>query len=164
MDAKSVGKFSRYVVDFDVEIEQESVVEKRVPKRQIKTPEDVINQLVDKQSQTELSHTDLVNYFKALYERKYGGTYIVNYTIDSPLIKNKFMKHMTDKAIMEMFEYIIENYERHWATTKFKYPTLRGVISWIGNDALQKMNQEKAYIQQKENCQTMTYDDDLSLL
>lgn len=164
LDSNTVGKFSRYVVDFDVEVSQESTVEKSTAIRQIKTPEEVIQQLKEKQVQKGLSHTDLVNYFKALYELKYGGTYVVNYTMDSPLVKNKFMKSMTDKAIMEMFEYIIDNYERHWYTSKFKYPTLRGVISWIGNDAIQKMKQEQAYIQEKEHCQTVSYDDDLSLL
>lgn len=164
LDSNTVGKFSRYVIDMDVEVEQESVIEINTPKRQLKTPDVVIQQLKEKQVQKGLSHTDLVNYFKALHELKYGGTYIVNYTTDSPLVKNKFMKSMSDQEIMKMFEYIIDNYERHWFTSKFKYPTLRGVISWIGNDALQKMKQEQVYIQEKEQCQLLSYNDDLSLL
>lgn len=86
---------------------------------------------------------DFAMLFKKLYEEEYKIPYSINFRREVPLIKSKLVSCFDEEQICDLFEYIIKNYKSKWANTKYPYPTIPMICSWLGNTAMQLIKQEK---------------------
>lgn len=84
-----------------------------------------------------------VEKFKALFEVKYGFPFVVNYSRDTSLVKKKLMADFTEEQIEKIIEYTIENYEKKWSNTKYPYPTITMICSWLANAVMKELTQEQ---------------------
>lgn len=86
---------------------------------------------------------DYVMKFKKLFEEKYGFPLIVNWSRDTSLIKKKLMAEFEEEDIDAIIDYAIENYEKKWANSKYPYPTISMICTWLGNAVMKELIQEK---------------------
>lgn len=101
---------------------------------------------------------DYSGLFCHLYEEQFGIKYIVSYARDLSLIKNKLMSNFEPEQIMELIEYVIKNYKEKWSKPSYPYPTIPMVCGWLGNTALQCIEQEKQKVQEQEKIAEITAD------
>lgn len=140
-------------------------VEVKEAKKQ-KTPDDIIAYIENQNRGKDLVPYDYIRYFEALYEQTFNIKVISNKKGNVGFvkpIKDKFMSKLSEAEIIEMFKFIVQNYERYWRNGTYQYPTLGAVCSWLGNDALIKMQTEKRQIAEKEAEANIEYDNSFFL-
>lgn len=104
-----------------------------------------IYNLYVKEEEAEKKKTarDYVGKFKYLFEEKYGFPYVVNYARDTSLIKKKLMADFEEADVEAIIEYAIEHYQEKWANTKYPYPTISMICTWLANAVMKELIQEK---------------------
>lgn len=106
----------------------------------------------------EKTAKDYAHMFKYLYEKKYKIPYQLNYGRELAMIKTKLMKNFTEKQIIEIIEFTIENYKKIWAKDLYPYPTIPMLCSWLANTVIQTIAKEKEKEQEHTKMQEMTAD------
>lgn len=76
------------------------------------------------------------DYFISVYRDVYGSIPNINFGREVALVKKKWMGTYTDAQIKTMIEVGVKEYENRWKSLKFPRPTLGGIVSWIGEQAL----------------------------
>lgn len=139
--SNSKKKFSIYSLNTHQEVEKEEELKDIFQKEK---PEEVEKVAVEVKEQKPKKKTakDYAVYFKTLYEEEFGINYMINFSKDTVMIKSKLIKEFSEEEILSIFEYVIKNYKTKWANTRFPYPTIGQICSWLGNTALQCMKQE----------------------
>lgn len=97
----------------------------------------------EEEAEKKKTARDYVSKFKFLFEEKYGFPYVVNYGRDTSQIKKKLMADFEEEDIETIIEYVIENYETKWANTKYPYPTISMICTWLANAVMKELIQEK---------------------
>lgn len=97
----------------------------------------------EEEAEKKKTARDYVSKFKYLFEEKYGFPYVVNYGRDTSLIKKKLMSEFEEGDVDAIIEYAVENYESKWANSKYPYPTISMVCTWLANAVMKELIQEK---------------------
>lgn len=103
--------------------------------------------------------------FKDRFEKKYEMPYIINYAKETSLIKNKLINQFSDDEILQMFDYVVDNYTEKWSKPNYPYPSIAMICSWLGNIAIQQINEQKKQERELYDLQSITVkykDDDYS--
>lgn len=117
------------------------------------------------QKATKRTARDFAFEFKKRYEKQYGIPYVINYAKDTSLIKKKLIGQFTEEQILQMFDFVMENYRSKWAKANYPYPTISMICSWLGNVAIQQIEEQKKADQEQKEIQAITdqyADDDYS--
>lgn len=101
---------------------------------------------------------DFVAKFKAMFEEEYGFPYVVNYGRDTSLVKKKLMVDFEEAQIEQVIEYIIKNYTKKWANTKYPYPTITMMCSWLATATMNELKQEQKRAEEVESIKKETAD------
>lgn len=97
----------------------------------------------EEEAEKKKTSRDYVGKFKHLFEEKYGFPYVVNYGRDTSLVKKKLMSEFEEDDIDTIIEYVIEHYESKWANSKYPYPTISMVCTWLATAVMKELIQEK---------------------
>lgn len=141
-------KFSVYTVN---EIAQQEEATQDAPAESEVIEDENVTEVVYKRTARDFAFE-----FKNRYERAYNIPYVINYAKDTSLIKKKLIGQFTEEQILQMFDYIIENYRNKWAKPNYPYPTISMVCSWLGNVAIQQMTEHENQLKEAEAIQTLT--------
>lgn len=80
---------------------------------------------------------DFAHYFAEKYKDYYGQSYVINYKRDLALIKNKLMSNFDNEMVIKIIDVTIEEYKEQWANSKYPYPSISMMCSWISNKAVE---------------------------
>lgn len=86
---------------------------------------------------------DYALYFAEKYKEQYGVSYVINFKRDLALIKNKLIANFDEETIIKILDIVIEQYKEKWSNTKYPYPSLSMVCSWLGNKAVEEILKDK---------------------
>ena len=79
---------------------------------------------------------DVGNYYIEVFREVYGVAPNINYARDYSQVKKKWIGAFTDEQIKIMIETGVKEYDARWKGPKFPRPTLSALVSWIGEQAL----------------------------
>lgn len=99
---------------------------------------------------------DFAHKFKVLFEEEFGFPYVISYARDLSLIKKKLMVDFTEEQIDQVIEYTIKNYKKKWANSKFPYPTITMLGSWLSTAVMKEIQQEKEKAEEVEKLKEET--------
>lgn len=102
----------------------------------------------EEEAEKKKTARDYVARFKYMFEEKYGFPYVVNYGRDTSLVKKKLMPDFDEEQIETILDYVIEHYEKKWANTKYPYPTITMICSWLANAVMKELIQEQKKAQE----------------
>lgn len=86
---------------------------------------------------TEIKNAkDVAHYFGDKYKEQYGKAYVINYKRDLGLIKNKLIKNFDIEDIILIIDTCIEEYPSKWKNSKYPYPTIGMLCSWLCNEVV----------------------------
>lgn len=98
--------------------------------------------------QKPLNSKDLLHLFITEYEKAFGITYVPNYGKDMAIIKQKLVGKFTDEDLKAGITVAVSKYSEKWGNSKYKYPTVGMLVSWLFNEAIKDVKTEQEQEQQ----------------
>lgn len=103
----------------------------------------------------------VLQYFRERYFDKYNVAYQPNWGRDQAMIKNKLLANFTDSDIKSVIDIVVNEYDKRWANPRFPRPTIGQLCSWLPNEALAIIANQKDEAARIENeSQRYEMDDD----
>ncbi|PFW43810.1 helix-turn-helix domain-containing protein [Priestia megaterium] len=97
----------------------------------------------------ELSPKDMLNLFSSKYREVYGVNYNPNWGRDVGQFK-KLKDAYDDETIKQIIDIAITEYDDRWKSVKFQRPTVGAIVTFIANECVAIIEQQKAEEQQFE--------------
>lgn len=118
--------------------------------------------------QKSLNSRDLLHLFITEYEKAFGITYVPNYGKDMSLLKNKLIGKFTNEDLAAGITVAVSRYSDEWANSRYQYPTVSMLCTWLFNEAIkivkEEQKQEQQIAQRMSEAQQYTEDNILNLL
>lgn len=116
-----------------------------------KTTENASEEVIEPPKRIIKNSKDVAHYFAERYKEEYGKSYVINYKRDLGLIKNKLVKNFTIEEITEIIDLTIKEYPTRWGSSKYPYPTIGMLCSWLCNEVVRVLlEQQRAAMQSDE--------------
>jgi hypothetical protein len=111
----------------------------------VETTENGSEEVIEPSKKVIKNSKDLAHYFAEQYKEAYGKSYVINYKRDLGLIKNKLIKNFSIDEIVEIIHLTIKEYPSRWGNSKYPYPTIGMLCSWLCNEVVRVLlEQQKA--------------------
>jgi hypothetical protein len=95
---------------------------------------------------------DVCKYFAAKYQDKYGVPYMINWSRDGGMVKNKLWGIYTPEQLRAIIDVSIEEYFTRWYSKNYPSPTIGQLCSWLANKAMivvQEREQKRADLERR---------------
>lgn len=115
------------------------------------TEENGFGEVIEPPKRVIKNSKDIAHYFAEQYKEAYGKSYVINYKRDLGLIKNKLIKNFSIDEIVEIIDLTIKDYPTRWGNSKYPYPTIGMLCSWLCNEVVRALlEQQKTDKKSKE--------------
>ena len=115
------------------------------------TEENSFGEVIEPPKRVIKNSKDIAHYFAEQYKEAYGKSYVINYKRDLGLIKNKLIKNFSIDEIVEIIDLTIKDYPTRWGNSKYPYPTIGMLCSWLCNEVVRALlEQQKTDKKSKE--------------
>lgn len=96
------------------------------------------------------SSRDYVSLFKKLFEEEFNFTPVINWGRDCSLVKSKLMASYTPEEVETIITRGIKEYKSKWAKTKYPYPSLVAICTWIADVIIKEIKAEQEETKKQE--------------